>query len=273
MCRWEIGYGEVQENLSSESEMNKAELIERVTTDLQKLGLTLQRNAGTDLSMEAELLDAQWTTGRRTIRYEAAIFFDEGRRTVVMHERTAEKGGGFSFGFQGESSVQVGRTLRRKVTIVSYGPEGKAIEFSFDIGAIVETVRSAAQQAGWSFQSVLRKSSAMWPKGYIPASDPTTEAAPVSRPPSSARSTKASNWPSIMGRVGLALWSLLVLLILIGYEASWGGWMACVLILGGGFVLQTRFRRSGCLIQLLLGVATVVVTLVVLAMVAPPSAE
>jgi len=254
--------------------MNKAELIERVATDLQKLGFTLQRNAGTDLSIEAELLDAQWTTGRRTIRYEAAIFFDEGRRTVVMHEKTAEKGGGFSFGFQGESSVQVGRTLRRNVTIVSYGPEGKAIEFSFDIGAIVKTVRSAAQQAGWSFQSVLRKSSAMWPKGYIPASGyPTTEAAPVSRPPSSACSTVASGWPSIMARVGLALWSLLVMLMLIGYEASWGGWLACVLILGGGFILQTRFRRSGCLIQLLLGVATVVVTLVVLAIVAPHSAE
>lgn len=140
----------------------KQDLLQEIETQLTAIGLKAERNDKTDLSVDAELLDASFSTGKKKLRYEAMILLDEGEKTVKMYEKTTETSAGVSFGMSGESSFQSGKTLFRKVKSVQYGPEGKVFEYNFDLGAIPKSVKTAAQAAGWKFKTVIIKKNAMF---------------------------------------------------------------------------------------------------------------
>ena len=110
-----------------------------------------------------EFLDAKWSTGSKKINYEASIFADEQERIVYMFEKTTEIGQGLSFGLSGGSSFQSGSTLYRKVKSIQYGPDGKAYEYSLDLGAISKAVKEAAKRGGWKFKTVLNRKKASYP--------------------------------------------------------------------------------------------------------------
>lgn len=140
-------------------------IISEIKEKLSLLGVPVLEEAGTDLAIGTELLDAKWPTGSRTIRYEAMILADEQAQTVLMYEKTSESAQGLSFGIRGESTFQSGGTLYRKVKIVQHGPGGKALEFAFDLGAIPGLVREAAQRRGWKFKTVISRKKASYPSG------------------------------------------------------------------------------------------------------------
>jgi len=140
----------------------KQQILSEIKEKLAALSIPVQYGAGTDISVNAEFLDAKWSTGNKRVRYEALILANERDCVVYMYEKTTETGSGFSFGMSGGSSFQSGSTLFRKVKSVQYGPDGKAYEFIFDLGAIPKAAKQAAKRGGWKFKTVLNKSKATY---------------------------------------------------------------------------------------------------------------
>jgi len=126
------------------------------------MGIAVTKGDKTDLSIDVELLDASFSTGKKKLKYEAMILLDEADKAVRMYEKTTETSSGVSFGMSGETSFQSGSTLMRKVKSVQYGPEGKVFEYNFDLGAISKAIKSAALAHGWSFKTVIIKKNAMF---------------------------------------------------------------------------------------------------------------
>lgn len=140
----------------------KQDLLHEIETQISALGINTTKDGNTDLSIDVELLDASFSTGKKKIKYEAMILLDEPDKAVRMYEKTTEISSGVSFGMSGETSFQSGSTLMRKVKCVQYGPEGKVFEYNFDIGAISKAVKTAAKDHGWSFKTVILKKNAMY---------------------------------------------------------------------------------------------------------------
>jgi len=140
----------------------KQQILAQIETRLAQIGVSAKPDEKTDLAIDAELLDAKFSTGKKKIRYEAMILADEADKTVRMFEKTTELSAGVSFGMSAESTTQTGKTLFRKVKSVKYGPEGKVFEYEFDIGAIAKTVKETAKENGWKFKTVVFKKKAMY---------------------------------------------------------------------------------------------------------------
>jgi hypothetical protein len=140
----------------------KKDLLLEIETLLSNMGITVTKGDKTDLSIDVELLDASFSTGKKKLNYEAMILLDDADKAVRMYEKTTEVSSGVSFGMSGETSFQSGSTLMRKVKSVQYGPEGKVFEYNFDLGAISKAIKSAAQAHGWSFKTVIIKKNAMF---------------------------------------------------------------------------------------------------------------
>ncbi len=164
--------------------MSREQLLAEIQSSLEGLGLEIQTGNGTDISVSKEFLDAKWSAGSKRISYESCIFASEEDRTVYMYEKTTETGKGISFGSDGGSSFQSGGTLFRKVKGTKYGPDGKVCEYDLDLGAIPKAVKEAASKYGWKFKTVLGKSKALYPAGYIPSAAPSP-APQVNEPPRS----------------------------------------------------------------------------------------
>jgi hypothetical protein len=139
----------------------KQQILTQIETRLAQIGVSAKPDEKTDLAIDAELLDAKFSTGKKKIRYESMILADEANKTVRMFEKTTELSAGVSFGMSAESTTQTGKTLFRKVKSVQYGPEGKVYEYEFDIGAIAKTVKEIAKENGWKFKTVVFKKKAM----------------------------------------------------------------------------------------------------------------
>jgi len=139
----------------------KQQILTQIETRLAQIGVSAKPDEKTDLAIDAELLDAKFSTGKKKIRYESMILVDETDKTVRMFEKTTELSAGVSFGMSAESTTQTGKTLFRKVKSVQYGPEGKVYEYEFDIGAIPKTVKEIAKENGWKFKTVVFKKKAM----------------------------------------------------------------------------------------------------------------
>ena len=140
----------------------KKELLLEIENQISALGISVTTGEKTDLTIDAELLDASFSTGKKKIKYEAMILLDEAEKAVRMYEKTTELSAGVSFGMSGETSFQSGSTLMRKVKSVQYGPEGKVFEYNFDLGAISKAIKGAAKEHGWSFKTVILKKNAMY---------------------------------------------------------------------------------------------------------------
>ena len=143
----------------------KQQIITEIKEKLEELGVPMQFGNETDISISTELLDAKWSTGGKKIRYEAYILVNDREHVVNMYEKTMEAGGGFSFGMSTEASFQSGSTLYRKVKSIQYGLDGKAFEYTFDLGAIPKAVKDAAKRSGWKFKTVLNKNKALYLTG------------------------------------------------------------------------------------------------------------
>ena len=141
----------------------KQQIIAEIKERLSALGLPAQYGSDADIAVNTEFLDAKWSTGSKKINYEASIFADEQERIVYMFEKTTKIGQGLSFGLSGGSSFQSGSTLYRKVKSIQYGPDGKAYEYSLDLGAISKAVKEAAKRGGWKFKTVLNRKKASYP--------------------------------------------------------------------------------------------------------------
>ena len=140
----------------------KQDVMQEISVQLSALGLPVLPSDKTDLAIDAELLDASFSLGKKKLKYESLILLDEEKKTVRMYEKTTELSAGVSFGASAETSFQSGSTLMRKVKSVQYGPEGKVFEYNFDLGAIPKAVKSAAKEHGWGFQTVILKKNAMY---------------------------------------------------------------------------------------------------------------
>lgn len=140
----------------------KKDLLLEIQTQLGALGMSAAAGDKTDLVIDAELVDAAFSTGKKKLRYEAMILLDEGDKQVKMYEKTTETSAGVSFGMSGETSFQSGSTLMRKVKCVQYDPTGKVLEYNFDLGAISKAVKAAALSHGWGFKTVIMKKNAMY---------------------------------------------------------------------------------------------------------------
>ena len=136
-------------------------LINDIKNRFARAGIPFREDTGADIAVYNEFLDAGWSTGRKTILYEASILADESLKTVFMYEKTTETGQGFSSGSSNTSFTQSGVTLFRKVKSVQYGPDGRAYEYSFDLGAIPKAVKESALAYGWKFKTVLSKDKTM----------------------------------------------------------------------------------------------------------------
>ena len=95
--------------------MSKEGLKAEIAEKLKAIGITPAVNAGSDLSVDWEFLDAKWSTGEKKIEYHNAAYLDEADRTLYYWESSKEIGSGFSFGGNSETSFQSGMTLMRKV--------------------------------------------------------------------------------------------------------------------------------------------------------------
>lgn len=145
--------------------MSKEILISNVLPKLKQLGINYSIGQETDVSIECEFVSAGWSTGKKKINYYASVFFDENSQTIFMWELTKEAGAGFSFGGEGETSFQSGKTFFRKVKSIQYGPDGKAYEYNLDLGAIPKAFKEVAKENNWKFKTVLRKEKACYPQG------------------------------------------------------------------------------------------------------------
>lgn len=146
----------------------KQHIVEEIISLLSDCGINPQNNSETDIFISNEFVDTAWSSGSKKISYSASIFIDEQSNTVYMYEKTTESGHGFSFGADSDSTFQSGTTLFRKVKSVRYGPDGKAYEYSLDLGSIPKAVKETAKKYGYKFKTVLSKSKAQYPPGYVP---------------------------------------------------------------------------------------------------------
>ncbi len=157
--------------------MAKEDIINQILQKFGQLGISYLTGNGTDITISTEFLDAKWGSRKKKISYNASIYAEESSNTFFMWEMTKETGSGFSFGSSSESSFQSGTTLFRKVKGIQYGLDGKAYEYTLDLGAIPKAVKETAKNNGWKFKTVLKKEKAFWPGGYsTPPTDPQVQA-------------------------------------------------------------------------------------------------
>ena len=141
----------------------KKRILADLISKLASMGLTTYQGYGADITVNQELVDAGWSTGKKRISYEASIYANEQDNVVYMYEKTTEIGHGWSFGGGSGTSFQSGTTLYRKVQSVQYGPNGQAYEYTFDLGSIPKSVKEIAKLNGWGFKTVISKNKAMYP--------------------------------------------------------------------------------------------------------------
>ena len=149
--------------------MSCSAIIAEITNRLRQIGINPVLGKDADLEINCDFLDAAWDTGSKKISYDASVLADEEEHTLYMWEKTTEKGAGLSFGSDNETFIQQGSTIFRKVKNVQYGPDGKAYEFSFDIGAIAKAVKETAGLYDWKFKMVLKRDKARRPAGFVPS--------------------------------------------------------------------------------------------------------
>lgn len=268
------------------------QILTEISGKLVALGIPVQYGMGADITVSEEFLDASWSTGQKKISYEASVFADERSRTVYMYERTMETGSGFSFGGSSSTSFQSGKTLFRKVKSVQYGPDGKAYEYSLDLGAIPKAVKGTAESYGWKFKTVINKNKAMYPVGYTPAFvlqensatnvpiQPVTTQTPAQRQfddpegllytDTNKKSGKKAGFPGLIAYILLGILHIAMLLIA---EASLIGWVISLGIFAIAFFTQRKLKQRGCLLQLILWIVTGFLLLVVLTMFTPGDFE
>ncbi|MDD2376469.1 MAG: hypothetical protein PHD15_04670 [Clostridia bacterium] len=141
----------------------KKDIIEKIVSKLSEYGIECELGGITDIKIDKEFLDAKWSTGEKKIEFHALVYFSEEESTIYYYETTKDIGSGFSFGSDSETSFQSGTTLFRKVKSVGYGIDGKAFEYTIDLGAVPKTFKDIAKENSWKFKTVIMKKKALYP--------------------------------------------------------------------------------------------------------------
>lgn len=252
-------------------------ILSELTGKLSAMGIPSQQGNGTDIAIATEFLDAGWSTGNKKISYEASVFANEQDKTIYMFEKTVEVGQGLSFGGGSSTSFQSGTTLFRKVKSIQYGPDGKAYEYSLDLGSIPKAVKETAKQYQWKFKTVLNRSKAMYPAPQSGApqysnpqySNPQYSAPQYSNPQGSfyaAAPKKSGGKAGLFGLIGFILLGIVLLLMLWALETAPVGWLVCLGLFAIAFIIQRMLREKGCLPHLILWVVTALLLLVSVAL-------
>ncbi len=264
----------------------KQQILSEISSKLSAIGISMQNGNGADITINTEFLDTEWSTGSKKIIYEASIYVNEQDNVVYMYEKTTEIGQGLSFGSNSSSSFQSGTTLFRKVKSVQYGFDGKAYEYTLDLGAIPKGVKEAAKQYGWKFKIVLNKNKAMYPDGYVTASSPQImEHSQQNQQQSQynnrkdnnlhggfdgeAKATGSKSKVRILGLIGFILLGVITALIFMLMSVSLIGWgIGAINLMAFGF-WQRKITRNGCFLSIILWIVTAVILLFVLTFTSP----
>jgi len=145
--------------------MSKQAILTQITQAYAKLGVAFTQGQASDVEIHTEFLNAGWSTGNKKIVYDACILANEEKKTVFLWQKTTESSGGLSVGGGYETASQSGATLFRKVKLVQYGPEGKTVDITLNLGELAAIVKDAAKQNGWKFKTALRQEKAKYPRG------------------------------------------------------------------------------------------------------------
>ncbi len=282
--------------------MSKQFLLSRITAALDGLSIPYQTGGNADITIFKEFLDAGWSTGNKKITYNASVFADESTNTVYMWELTKETGSGFSAGFSGSTTFQSGKTLYRKVKSVQYGPDGKAYDFTFDIGAIPKAVKDAATAQNWKFKTVISKGKASYPKGYTGApptpmthcekavsktfctncgaaldtgagfcpycgQSATGTVATVfpQQSPGNAETHEKRRKPSKLVNVLLAISGVLIFVFFLLMGVPWLSWLFAIAVMGGFFLIARKLAATKTPLVIVLWVVAMVIVFIVLA--------
>ena len=138
----------------------KSEVVQEIFEKMESLGLNPSQNGASDITVNADLLDAKGGSGEKKISYENAILVDEKENAIFLYEKITEKSKGFSFGSTSESTFQSGKTLSRHVKGVFIGSNGANISYDYDIGEISKSIKTIAEKHGLKFKTVIRRKSA-----------------------------------------------------------------------------------------------------------------
>ena len=145
--------------------MEKQIIVDSIVSKLNAMGIFPKTGTVSDFEISTELLNASWGSGNKKIEYHALALINEAEKTLYFWEFTKESGAGLSFGGDFETSFQSGTALFRKVKSVGYDADGKAYEFSFDLGAIPKIFKETAKAQSLKFKVVLRREKASYPTG------------------------------------------------------------------------------------------------------------
>jgi hypothetical protein len=140
-----------------------AVLMDLMATFGRYPGYRVAYGTDTDVTIDNQVADAEWVTGRRRIEYSAVLKAVEPETTVYFWEVLKERGSGLNLGeFDAESYSTFGTRRPGKVAERVIGPEGVVVDAQWDYAATRKIVESVASGAGWRVKTVLRKSSAQW---------------------------------------------------------------------------------------------------------------
>jgi hypothetical protein len=128
---------------------------------LGKTGYNMTAGTDTDLVINSEIANASWATGKKKVEYSAIMKVEESDRTIYWWEMLKESGGGLSFGTMGsESYSTVGAKRWGTTKEVVLGPDGVAVNYSWDYAATRNVAEEIAKRHGYKLKVVLRKKAA-----------------------------------------------------------------------------------------------------------------
>lgn len=141
----------------------RAALVADVRAALEeRTGYSVTAGPRSDLEIASDVADANWTTGKKKVSFEAVLTVREADMTVVYWEALKESGSGLSFGASsGEAYSTVGwkRSGTKKETVL--GPEGVAMDYAWDYAKTRELVEQVCTRHGYRLKVVLLKSKAL----------------------------------------------------------------------------------------------------------------
>lgn len=277
----------------------KKVILTGILTKLSSMGIKYKTGEESDIIINTQFLDAGWSTGNKRIVYEAAVFANEDENTVYMYEKTVETGSGLLASSATSTSFQSGKTLFRKVKSTGYGPDGKAFEYTFDIGAIPKAVKETAKEYGWKFKTVLKRKKACYPEGYsstviLPKIDNEMEdtshcdgcganininAKFCSSCGKAYNTTTAKQFEnsyvdytpvtnpapkknSPKGTIGFILLAIISILMLLIFKASLAGWISSAVIFLIGYVIFKKASGKGCITSIIIWIITALLLII-----------
>lgn len=141
----------------------KDEMISKIKSSLKDLGIETIDNPNTDIEINKDFLDAEFSGGKKKVNYHALAYIDDEENRLNYYEATSETSSGLSMGSFSESYSQHGTNLSRKIKSTTYGLKGEVIELELDLKEIKDIFKNTAEENDYKFKIVITKSKAMSP--------------------------------------------------------------------------------------------------------------